>query len=113
MGIDNVDILKGGNFNIRVYDDGYGVSFSDGDIEKFESFVSKNLKAGFWNEYLGKDKVFIFKFEDEKIKKFVLNDENESKILELCRKFANYSFPSLDSMLKDNIFYAETYYSNN
>ena len=44
------------------------------------------------------------------IRKF-LNKDNEKEILKLCCEFADCKFQSIDKMLKDNTFYAETYYT--
>lgn len=34
-------------------------------------------------------------------------------MLKLCCKFADCKFESIDKMLRDNRFYAETYYAEN
>lgn len=112
MGIDNIDILVENSFSIESYGENYGISFSDDKIEIFEKYICENLKNGFWNEYIGKEKVFIFKFGNGKIKKYILNEDNEKEILTLCEKFANCSFNSIDRMLRDNNFYKKTYYKN-
>lgn len=110
MGIENIDKLKENNFEIKQYGNNYGISFSSDKIEVFENFIFETLQNGFWNEYLGKEKVFIFKFNDGKVKRYVLNKNNETEILNLCQQFANCKFESIDKMLRDNKFYAETYY---
>ena len=110
MGIDNIDKLKENKFEIISYGNDYGVSFSSDKTKIFEDFIYNTLQNGFWNEYLGKENVFIFKFKDGKIKRYVLNNDNEKEILKLCQEFANCDFESIDKMLRDNDFYAETYY---
>ena len=112
MGIDNINKLQENNFEIKSYGNNYGISFSSDKIEMFENFIFETLQNGFWNEYLGKEKVFIFKFNDGKIKRYVLNKENEKEILNLCQEFADCKFESIDKMLRDNDFYAETYFKN-
>lgn len=112
MGTDNVDKLKEYNFNIKSFGKHYGITFSKGQIPKFEEYIYETLQNGFWNEYLGKETVFIFKFQNGEIKKYVLNNDNEKEILKLCQDFANCKFESIDKMLRDNEFYAETYYKN-
>ena len=112
MGITDIDDLRKNGFNIKIYGEYYGISFPDDKIKIFEEFICKNLKNGFWNEYLGKEKVFIFKFENGEIKRYVLDDENEEEILNLCSKFAEYKFESITKILKDNKFYLETYFKN-
>ena len=113
MGINNIDELKENNFQIKSFGNDYGVIFDDNKIELFEKYICNTLENGFWNEYIGKDKVFIFKFKNGEIKKYILNNENESEVLSLCEKFADCKFESIDQMLRDNSFYAETYYVGN
>ena len=112
MGVNDINTLKENNFNIKSLDEDYGVTFTDEQINIFEEYIYNYLENGFWNEYLGKEKVFIFKFNNGEIKKYILNDENEKEILKLCCEFAEYEFESIDSMLRDNSFYQETYYKN-
>ncbi len=109
LGIEDLHELEENGFDVQLVGNHYGVTFSDDKIELFEDFICKNLEKGFWNEYLGKDKVFIFKFEDGEIKKYILNKINEDEILLFCREFANYNFESIAKMLRDNEFYS-TYY---
>ena len=111
MGIDNINKLKEENFEIQQFGNSFGVVFSDEKIKLFEEYICKSLKNGFWNEYLGKDKVFIFKFKNGEIKRYVLNEDNEQEILKLCCEFASYEFESIDKMLRENEFYAENYYN--
>lgn len=112
MGIPDINELRENGFNIKTYGENYGISFPDDKIKIFEEFICKNLQNGFWNEYLGKEKVFIFKSENGEIKRYVLNNENEKEILNLCSKFAEYKFESITKMLKDNKFYLDTYFKN-
>lgn len=111
MGINNIDKLKENNFEIKTFGNNYGITFYDTEIELFEEYICETLENGFWNEYLGKDKVFIFKFKNGEIKKYILNKDNENEILKLCCEFANYKFESIDKMLRENDFYAQTYYN--
>ena len=113
IGIDNIEKLKEENFKIKPFQNSFGVIFSDEKIKLFEEYICKSLKNGFWNEYLGKEKVFIFKFKNGEIKRYVLKTENQQEILKLCCEFANYEFESIDKMLRDNEFYAENYYNKN
>ena len=110
MGIDSIDELKTDNFDIKQYGNSYGISFTDDQVKLFEAYIYENLKPGFWNEYLGKEKVFIFKFKDNSIKKYILNESNNKEVLKLCEEFANCRFESIDKMLQNNSFYANNYY---
>ncbi len=110
MGISNIDKLQENNFEIKPYGNNYGISFSSDKIEMFENFIFETLQNGFWNEYLGKEKVFIFKFNDGKIRRYVLSKDNEKEILDLCQEFADCKFESINKMLRDNNFYTETYF---
>lgn len=111
MGIENIEFLKLNNIEIKSFGKNYGVTFSDELIELYEEFICGALQNGFWNEYLGKEIVFIFKFKDGTVKKFILNDENENEILKLCCDFAQCEFSSIMNMLKENEFYNNTYFN--
>ena len=111
IGINNIEKLKQNNFEIKSFGNNYGVTFDENKIELFEKYICETLENGFWNEYLGKDKVFIFKFNNGEIKKYILNKNNEKEILKLCCEFADYEFESIEKMLRSNSFYVETYYA--
>ena len=96
MGINNIDVLKEANFKIKSFGKNYGIIFDDSKIELFEKYISESLENGFWNEYLGKDKVFIFKSKNGEIKKYVLNSNNEKEVLKLCCEFAECKFESIE-----------------
>lgn len=111
MGIDNIETLKQNNFEIEQFGNHYEITFSDEKIETYEKFIYQALQNGFWNEYLGKEIVFIFKFKDRTIKKFVLDKNNEKEILNLCCNFAECNFSSIMEMLRENEFYSQTYFN--
>ena len=110
MGINNANELIENGFNVQKTDEDYLVSFSDEKIGFYEDFICKNLQNGFWNEHLGKEIVFIFKFQDGRVQKYILNDSNENEILTLCRKFADTNFESGDKLLRDVDFYRINYF---
>ena len=110
MGVNNIKKLEEEGFEIESFGNNYAVSFPDEKIEIFEQYIYETLQKGFWNEYLGKEKVFIFKFQDGNIKRFILNKDNKKQILKLCFEFADYEFESIDKMLNENNFYAKTYF---
>ncbi len=112
IAVKNIHELIENGFNVQSSDEDYLVSFTDDKTNFFEAFIQRNLENGFWNEYLGKDKVFIFKHKNGRVHKYVLNDSNEKEILKLCKEFANQDFENIDKMLKDNEFYKENYFKN-
>ena len=112
MGIDDADELNNKGFIIQKMGNDYGISFSDNKSKIYEDFICRRLSNGFWNEYLGREKVFIFKFEDGSIKRYGLDSKNYDEILNLCRKFANYEFESIEKMLRDNEYYYNVYFKN-
>lgn len=106
MGVSN-DILKlkEKGFIIENNKNDYMISFSSDKRNIWEDYITNNLKNGFWNEYVGEEIVFIFKFNDGKIKRYVLTEENHNEILKLCCEFAETNFSSIKDMLKGNSFY--------
>lgn len=112
MGIKDITKLKDAGFIIEKIDDDYGIKFKKNKEKFYEDFIIENLEAGYWNEYLGDNFVFIFKFTDGSVKKYIYDKTNEEEIFNLCCKFAEYTFPSFQQMLEDNSFYAENYFNN-
>lgn len=112
MGIKDVTKLRNAGFIIEEIDGDYGVKFEKNKEKFYENFVIENLKAGYWNEYLGEKFVFIFKFKDGSVKKYIYDKTNEEEIFNLCCKFAECTFPSFHQMLENNSFYAENYFNN-
>lgn len=113
MGVsDEIKKLEQYGFKIQNKGNNYMISFPQDKSIIWEEYISYEIKPGFWNEYIGKDIVFIFKFKDGNVKKYILDDSNKDKILKLCCTFANFEFESIEKMLKDNDFYNEHYFSN-
>ena len=111
MGVKDVSELRNSGFIIEEIDGDYGIIFTKDKEKQYEEFVTKNLEAGYWNEYLGDSFVFIFKYPDNSVIKYIYDKNNEQEILDLCCKFAECIFPSFMQMLKDNSFYAEKYFN--
>lgn len=108
MGISNdISELKAFDFNIKKDNNNYMVSFKDKNKEVWEKFICQYLDKCFWNEYIGDSIVFIFKFKDGSIKKYILDSNNQKEILKLCSEFAETNFKSIKSMLLGNKFYKE------
>lgn len=108
MGVrDNILELEKEGFIIEKDNDDYMVSFPNDKSKVWEKFIIENLDNGYWNEYIGNDIIFIFKFEDGKIKKYILDNSNEKEILKLCCEFAQTEFDSIRKMLEDNEFYMD------
>ena len=111
MGVKDVSELRNSGFIIEEIDGDYGIIFTKDKEKQYEEFVTRNLEAGYWNEYLGDSFVFIFKYPDNSVKKYIYDKNNEQEIFDLCCKFAECNFPSFMQMLKDNSFYAEKYFN--
>lgn len=110
MGVKDVTLLKENGFTIEEIDGDYGITFPKDKEPFYEKFVIENLEPEYWNEYLGDNYTFIFKFKDGKTKKYIYNKQNEQEIFDLCCKFAECEFPSFMDMLKDTEFYAKNYF---
>lgn len=110
MGIKDISILKNKGFSIEKIKYNYGVSFKSSKEKEYEEFIINNLEAGYWNEYLGDKFIFIFKYPDSTVKKYIYSKENEQEILELCCRFAEYKFSSIKDMLMGNEFYKKNYF---
>ncbi len=94
---------------------------SDGDrkikilpskLSLYEDLVINKLSNGFWNDIVGSDKIiFIFKFKNGAVKKFILSMENQKEIAQLCHEFNNDPLEKTSDVLKylsGNGFYSET-----
>ena len=108
MGISS-DILKlkDKGFIIENDDEDYMITFSSDKSKIWEEYITENLENGYWNEYIGEDIVFIFKFNNGEVKRYVLSQENNNEILQLCCEFADTNFSSIKDMLVDNKFYKD------
>lgn len=59
-------------------------------LSQYIELIEKKLSRGFWNEIVGTGEIiFVFKFTDGSIKKYILSPENEQEIDKLCAKFNN------------------------
>lgn len=76
-------------------------------LKKYEKLVEDKLEPGFWNEYIGKEIVFIFKHKDETLKRLVYTVGNEEEIKMQMAKIAGdkFSSRSVIEILSENIFY--------
>lgn len=95
--------LMGGNDisdeEIKSLDISIEVKNDDGDrslripaekLSQYIELIEKKLSRGFWNEIVGTGEIiFVFKFTDGSIKKYILSPENEQEIDKLCAKFNN------------------------
>ena len=74
-------------------------------MQIWEQFIKDQLKVGFWNEYISKDKiVFLFKLENDFRRYEVIDFENDEVLL-LCRKLFDPNINSIEEMITSNDFY--------
>jgi leucyl-tRNA synthetase len=109
MGINEKDISKELIIKIlnKTSSGNFEVFIAREKIQEYEKWISKVLKPGFWNEYVGLETVFIFKSTDGSIERLQFDPDNSQRILNLCNKFAKAKFESVNKMLSDNNFYAD------
>lgn len=88
--ITDQDLLK---LNIKIQnraEDSRMITIPSDQLDKYCNLIKNKLTSGFWNEVIGQDKiVFIFKFKDGEVKQFILTDQNEAEIDNLCARFMN------------------------
>ena len=76
-------------------------------MQIWEQFIKDQLKVGFWNEYISKDKiVFLFKLENDFRRYEVIDIENDEVLL-LCRKLFDPNINSIEEMITSNDFYCD------
>lgn len=76
-------------------------------MQIWEQFIKDQLKVGFWNEYISKDKiVFLFKLENDFRRYEVIDFENDEVLL-LCRKLYDPNINSIEEMITSNDFYCD------
>lgn len=113
---------------IKLLDVSIEVKNDDGDrslkipaekLPQYIELIKTKLSKGFWNEIIGANEIiFIFKFDDSSIKKYILSPENEQEIDKLCAKFNNEPEDKTANVYKyisENKFYHDfmiEYYSD-
>ncbi|KKW20874.1 MAG: Leucine-tRNA ligase [Parcubacteria group bacterium GW2011_GWC2_52_8c] len=91
---------------------------SDGDrkiivpktrLSEYEKLVSKKMTPGFWNEYIGKEAVFIFKHKDGSLERLTLTPETEKRIDKLAADFVGegWNKSSVWKWLAENDWYTD------
>ena len=76
-------------------------------MQIWEQFIKDQLKVGFWNDYISKDKiVFLFKLENDFRRYEVIDFENDEVLL-LCRKLFDPNINSIEEMITSNDFYCD------
>ena len=78
-------------------------------LPRYIELVKEKLDSDFWNEIVGEKEIcFIFKFKDGRIKEYILSQENEAEIGQLCTEF-NHEPPGKTAIvykyLSENDFY--------
>jgi leucyl-tRNA synthetase len=82
-------------------------------LKQYEKLISDKLTPGFWNEYVSKETVFLFKHKNKKVDRYVLSDKTEKTIDKLAAEFNKQEWKDmLDrknvwSWLADNSWYMD------
>ncbi len=80
-------------------------------LKGYEKLIEDKMDNGFWNEYLGEEIVFIFKFNDGKTKRLVLNEGTHEEIDKLASEFMkeeNWNKSCVWKWLAENSFYTDS-----
>ncbi len=80
LGIKIIEKKKDGDRKIEI---------PEKSLKSYEELISKKLDNSFWNEYIGKEIVFIFKHKNGSVERIVLNKKTEEKIDKLAAEFIN------------------------
>lgn len=123
MGADNISDDEIKSFNISIEeknnDGNRSLKIPEEKLSQYIKLIETKLSKGFWNEIIGtKEIIFIFKFNDNSIKKYILSPENEQEIDKLCAEFNNEPADKTANVYKyisDNKFYHDfmvEHYSN-
>ena len=106
MGIDDSVLeLQNQGFGIERDGDNYMISFPAERSQLWETFITKHLEFGYWNEYFADDRVvFLFHLETG-IKRYEVYNYTNDEVLELCERLCECKFGSLENMLMGNHFY--------
>ena len=92
----------------KVTDNGHMcVAFPASAARKFEQLITDKMQPGFWNEYVGRETVFIFKDKKGNAERIVWTPETEATLVERCSQFAGTTFTSIGDMLQSNSWYNE------
>lgn len=113
MGADNIsdDEIKSLGISIeeKSNDRDRSLKIPEEKLSQYIKLIETKLSKGFWNEIIGtKEIIFIFKFNDDSIKKYILSPENEQEIDKLCAEFNNEPADKTANVYKyisDNKFY--------
>lgn len=107
MGIgDRIRNLDKDKFDIVLDDGDYEIIFDKKDELEYKNFILDNLEVGYWNEYFIDDKVvFYFRESEKEFRRYILSKDNNEKILNKCREFAEADFTSVRQMYMDTPFY--------
>ena len=110
MGVDDItdDLIDiGVSIHNQTPKGSYEVTMSPNVVPAYEALITKAMKPGFWNEYVGDSTVFLFKNESGEMSRYVWTKQNEQMLLQLCEQYTKSKFVSIKQMLKDNDWYAE------
>jgi len=79
--ISNEDLTQLGIKIVEVTSKGYRkIIIAEESLASYEKLIEDKLTPGFWNEYVGKQIVFLFKLKDKSFKRIILSPETEEQI---------------------------------
>lgn len=91
LGIEIIEKTESGSYKLNIPSD---------SIAKYQKLIQQKLDPGFWNEYIGPEKiVFIFKFKDGEVQKFIYSDKKEAEIAKLCTEFSGDPIEKTSNLL--------------
>jgi len=79
-------------------------------LPAYEKLISEKMTAGYWNEYVGKEIVFLFKDKKDRVTKIVLTPETAEEVDKLANEFSadkKRKFVSPWTWLAENDWYKD------
>ena len=105
--IEDSDLLK---LHIKIIektkDGDRKIEIPEQHLKEYEKLIENKLSKGFWNEYIGRETVFMFKHKNGKFERIILDKKTQKRIDDLAAEFTNNSTgENVWKWLADNSFY--------